>query len=220
MTKIYFLFFILIKFTTVGWTQNQQLVEKFDSINEIKRLDFLKNSFGINKKMAPKYELQTLIALSFYPELTNESIVFVEKKYKLPYAARPIWTSFFPFKKKKYKIIISTNSTEIREPTLLKNMPFNAQIGAIGHELAHVAYYHKTSKRQILWDGIRYGNLKFREKFEKMTDRIALEHGLAPQLLAWNRIASPTKKLEGKRGRVYYSTEEMEELIKNGQFLE
>jgi len=76
-----------------------------------------------------------------------------------------------PFGNKKYLIIISSKSTALREPTLLKNLNFNAQIGALGHELAHTAYFHQHKKRTILRDGVKYGiSIRYKEKFEKMTE--------------------------------------------------
>ena len=170
---------------------------------------------GKNKTLPKGFETQALIALSHYPQLKTAHICFIVKPAKLPYASKPAFFSLLRFwTPKKYVITISNQSTALREPTLLKNLGFNAQIGALGHELAHTAYYQKTGRLKIIAAGIRYGSNAFKEKFEKMTDRIALVHGLGRYLLEWNRAVYPIKIKDGKRSKIYYSPDELSELLK------
>lgn len=177
-------------------------------------LETLKSKYGKNKKLPAGYELQALIALSHYPELLEEYVIFIFKNTLLPYASRPeINTLVIPFVKKKYKIIISNKTNVTRTPALLKNLSFEAQIGALGHELAHTTYYSNTNKIKIILDGIRYLSSSFKEKFEKMTDRIAIDHGLGPHIYAWSKEVYPTKMADGKRGEIYYTPEEILKII-------
>ncbi len=183
-------------------------------------IDSLRLLYGNNKHLPAAFELQALAALSHYPELRNASIQFVVKKSKLPYASRPrLMSLLIPFARKKYRIVISRRSTAVREPTLLKNLGFQEQTGALGHELAHVAYYNRTRKGRIMAEGLKYHRAGFKEQFEKMTDRIAIEHGLCAELLAWNKAVYPVKLRDGNRATIYYSPEEMRTLCgeKNGQ---
>ena len=176
-------------------------------------LDSLRHLYGKNKRLPAAFELPALAALSHYPELANASIRFVVKKNKLPYASRPrLWSLLLPFARKKYRIVISSRSTPVREPTLLKNLTFEQQTGALGHELAHAAYYHRTRKGKILAEGMQYRRTAFKEQFEKMTDRIAMAHGLCTELLAWNEAVYPVKLKDGNRARIYYSPEQMRTL--------
>ncbi len=48
-----------------------------------------------------------------------------------------------------YRVIISDQSLPQMESVLLKNLPFNAQIAIIGHELAHTAEYQTLNSYQL-----------------------------------------------------------------------
>ena len=182
------------------------------------QIDSLYALYGQNKSLPKGFEAQALIALSHYPQLKTARICFKVKPAKLPYASKPAFLSLLCFwGPKKYNIIISNRSTALLAPTLLKNLSFEAQVGALGHELAHTAYYQETGRFKMTMVGIRYGSNAFKEKFEKMTDRIALAHGLGAYLLEWNRAVYPIKQQDGKRAKIYYSPEELSKLIDNQQ---
>lgn len=171
--------------------------------------------YGRHKILPAGYERQALTALSFYPELRDAHIRFVVKKARYPYASRPrLGTLLLPFVRKKYNIVISRKSTELREPTLLKNLPFEAQIGALGHELAHAAHYAQTPKWKILLESLRYTSDQYKEKYEKATDRSAIEHGLGAEIYNWNQRVYPVKLKDGKRGKIYYSPDEIRAIWK------
>src|SRR5437763_14580879 len=53
-----------------------------DSIN-------LLNAYGKNKELIPEFALQTLIALSYYPELKNTHIKFIFKPAHTPLTTKP-----------------------------------------------------------------------------------------------------------------------------------
>lgn len=178
--------------------------------------DSLRALYGRHKSLPAGYELPALTALSYYPELRNAHIRFVVKKADLPYASKPAyWSLITPFVPKRYRIIISNQSSTLREPTLLKNLSLTAQIGALGHELGHTSWYLRTKKCSIIRTGLRYSNEKFKEKFEKMTDCIAIRHGLGQYLLEWNRAVYPTKLKDGNRSKIYYSPAEIEGILLN-----
>ena len=64
------------------------------------------------------------------------------------------------------------------ENLLLKNLPFNSQVGVIGHELSHTVYYLNRNFVQITGVGIHYFFPKFRGRFEKDTDIRTINHGM------------------------------------------
>ena len=167
-------------------------------------------------KILQEFEKPIKEALTHYPNLHTENIHFIFSHKKLPYAARPhIWRLINPFLKRKYYIIISKDSGELREPTLLKNLSYQAQVGVLGHELAHILYYSQNSALQIIWDGIRYLFIPFRGRFKKLTDRIVIDQGLGEHLLQWCTEVYPTKQKDGKRADVYYKPFEIAEILKN-----
>ena len=180
-------------------------------------LDSLKQLYGRNKRLLKKYELQTLLALSHYPELKEVFINFYEEEAFLPLASRPEPASMLGAKDTwQYNVIISTKSIDELEPILLHRIPFNAQIGIIGHELAHTAYYLDKNVAQMLLIALNYPFPDFRAAFEKNTDRRALFHGLGWQLLHYSQYARQVMKYdETNLGSDYYlSPTEIEALIK------
>lgn len=147
------------------------------------KIDSLRENFGFRKTYPPEFELQVLIALSHYPELKYTRITFEKTRSFIPLVSRPRTLSTFRNKKRwHYKIIISDGGEFCYNDVLLKNVPFNAQIGIIGHELAHTLYYQDKSWTDMLAIGLNYINPKYRAKFEKDTDRRAIIHGFGWQL--------------------------------------
>lgn len=89
-----------------------------------------------------------------------------------------------------YLINIATKSHAMFEPILLENMEFNAQVGVLGHELAHISDFSKRSFWGML--GILLGNLspQYLDKMEYATDDRTVVRGLGHQLLAWSTHVS------------------------------
>ncbi len=124
-------------------------------------------------------ELPAYLALQYYPELFGHEIRIVER----PKARYPImagysgWNVLKPRRSHRYKLVISPDS-------FVKRISLNKQVGVIGHEMAHFAYYRQRSTPGMLWWGLKYiTSRKFRYRFEKDADKTAIDHGLGPQLL-------------------------------------
>ncbi len=145
---------------------------------------FLLEEYGKNKKLAPGFEYQCLLALSHYPELRETPIDFLVQPAFLPLASRPDPKSvLFPWIKRKYLVIISNASADFFEPILLENTPFNEQVGIIGHELGHTVYYQDKNSWQLARIAYRYEyDPLFHDNFERDTDKRAVAHGLGYQL--------------------------------------
>ena len=105
----------------------------------------LKEMYGANKQLDPYFELASLIALSQFPELIPLNIDIVYSKIKTTMQARP--TLGFLLKKKesrRYKVFINSNEKKLKG-CALKNVPFDAQVGILAHEFAHVLHYNSMS---------------------------------------------------------------------------
>lgn len=157
------------------------IVRHYEESVQRARYDLLEQQFGLNKELAPGFELQTLLALSHYPELRDTKIRFIAKDVSIPLSSRPFWGSMHrAAKDRTYLVVIDTETTADRAPLLLKNQPFNAQTGILGHELAHTAYYLRRSFRGIISDGLCQLS-ECRIEFERDTDRRLVAHGLGWQ---------------------------------------
>ena len=130
--------------------------------------------------------MSPVLALSHYPELRKIPIDFQVEKALVPLASWPKTKSVFNEREKRtYKVVISDNSLEPMEEILFHNLPFNSQVGILGHELAHVADYIQMSYSEIMSFAYAYLFQKFRSGIEKHTDVSTIEHGLGWQLLEY-----------------------------------
>jgi hypothetical protein len=149
-------------------------------------IDSLHSIYGFQKELPEGFELQTLLALKHYPELKNTRIKFIIKKAFIPLSSRP---SMFSLLRKRdhrtYRVIISDKSLPQMENVLLKNLPFNAQIAILGHELAHAAEYQTQNSYLLMCTGVLYLWGPYRASMEKETDLRTIEHGLGWQLLEY-----------------------------------
>lgn len=182
------------------------------------QLGQLKEEFGKNKSLQKEFELQLLIALSKYPELRDIRIQVVYGKIKTTMAARPkLGAVFMPKAKRCYRVVINSNEEKLRKAAL-KNVPFNAQVGVLAHEFAHIRLYNTKNVFGLIGVGIRYSvSKRFREEFEKENDRETIARGYGWQVYHFtfyilNETDLSDKYKEYKK-RFYYTPDELEELI-------
>lgn len=159
------------------------------------------SDWSLNKTIPESIRASVLTALSYYPELRDSRVVFRLKKRKTPLTSRPRISSIFRKKKNRtYVITISIKSNERLEPILFQNLPYNAQIGVIGHELGHIVEYNSKHSFQILGLSFKILNPKFVNSFEFNTDRVAIEHGLGYQLKDWSVFVRKALKITEWQG--------------------
>ena len=188
VSKVLFLL-VLVRWIFNFNTQAQKGEFALDTI-QLNKLDTsgFCAEFGKIKKLLPGFEFQCLVALSQYPELKNVNIKFVIAKTEVPLMASPTFWSLFRRKSKRtFQIQISEKSMDFLNPILLKNLSLNAQIGVLGHELAHISDMKSFSFWRFVGHGIKYTLSKpYGDRFEFGTDRIAIEHGFGLPLYCWS----------------------------------
>ena len=186
--RIYTSFLILLLVYSCGVKRSAQLhlpannvvLREFRFPTE-KQVDSLLGIYSNNKTFVDEYLEPTLIALSYFPELKDISITFKYSKEATTMAARPILTTVFG--KIRYQILINNQSNF--KGILLSDVPFNAQIGIIAHELSHIVDYESRNFWGILGITFRFLDKKRKPLFEKEIDRITIERGLGWQLYDW-----------------------------------
>lgn len=152
-------------------------------------VDSLQLRYGRSKILPAGYELQALLALSFYPELKDVKVRFVIGPHVLaPASSRPtILSSFRPPKEREYLVFIDTDSDmDIMDEILIGRMPFNAQIGLIAHELGHTADYLRRNTWGMIQVLVGNASTSYMNDYEYQTDQCAIAHGAGYQLLAWS----------------------------------
>jgi hypothetical protein len=131
-----------------------------------------------------------LKALSYFPELEEVDITF-EFKEKISGAvmqAQPkIFSLFVDGKeRRKYRVKIS-RQLEFGNGDMMaiENVPFDALVGWIGHELGHVMDYLNRSSADLMHFGARYLTSKKRVTEAELTaDGYAIGCGLGNEILA------------------------------------
>lgn len=180
------------------------------------QVDSLWFLYGKNKKILPEYEMQSLIALSYYPELINTTITFKYLAGPTTMAALPKFFSLFS-RERKYCVLITNNPK--CDCILLNEAPFNAQVGAIGHELAHIAHYETKNFVGMIQLATHYMTKKGKRSLERETDMKTINHGLGWQLYDWQYSVfdSPkaTEEYKTFKKEIYMSYDEIEQAIIN-----
>lgn len=178
-------------------TRNE-VKKEYKKADYLSKYDSLMKEFGQNKILPQGYELQALIALSHFPELKGVKIKFVMKPAYIPLTSQPnLWTILRKTDHREYLVIISSQSSPIMDNIILKSLSFNAQIGVIGHELAHTAFYINKSGEELASVALDYIFPNTRSQFEKDTDRRTIRHGLGWQLYEYAAYVRSLPEMEG-----------------------
>lgn len=158
-----------------------KIYKVFDRLEWQQYYDSLYVNFSSNKKFVKDFELQALIALSYYPELKDVPITFRYHDIRTTMEVRPEFFSAIKNQNRRYIIFIGNNTH--KEGVLLSEVSFNAQIGVIGHELAHIMDFEQRSIKSLFLLGLDYVTLKNHAKYEKSIDALTIKRGLGWQAL-------------------------------------
>ncbi len=115
-----------------------------------------------------------------------------------------------------YKIFRSNSiASQEFEGILLSNVPREAQIGVIAHELAHTVQYESYNFIGIIQLGLMYLDEESKSIFERETDERTISRGFGKNLKAWAQYSmydSPkaTQEYKDFKKRVYMSPQEIE----------
>lgn len=174
------LFFISLLFflsaTTLAQNNYSIVLDKYNP-------DSLEKNNGTNKKFLPEIKTAALIALSWFPELKDDAIIF---KYKnINSTARTTMTLPSLFESNNKTFIIYINNDSSRNGIALQDIPEAAMVGLIGHELAHVKIFKQKRFFELLFWGFKYLFQKQQKKLEIQTDELTIKMGLGWPLFAW-----------------------------------
>ncbi len=174
----------------------------------------LRLEFGANKTIPEDVELAALVSLSYFPELSNTRIEFVYEKQCEFLITKPRNKMFTSRTKRGYQILMTTNK-DPDKGMVIERVAFNALVGVLGHELAHVLDYSDKSVFATAMTGMKYStSKKYRRKLERATDMATVDHGLGYQLF---RIRIYFPEQETKAHDSYLDREEILDLIKEGE---
>lgn len=194
-----------------------QIQTNLDSTQLSFTIDSLRARYAFKKKIPKSYELEILLALSYFPELTNTRIKFKLAKIKTTLNARPTVGSLLFRRKKNRRYVVRINKTQRDSMVILNDVPFNAKIGLLGHEFCHFVDYEHKHLGGILNRLLSYLKPKSKEKFEKEIDHLTIERGLGWQLYAWSFFvlhdSKASEKYKAFKAQIYLEPEEIIKLI-------
>lgn len=138
-----------------------------------------------HKVIPEEYQEPILTALHHFPELKETSIEFkFTDKTDLPHHTRPALASLLlPAGKRHYSVELLTLAEGPAEKALFKNLPFEAQIAVIAHELGHILQYEERRSGAALKKSIQ--NEDAERTSGREADICVIEHGLGFELYTY-----------------------------------
>ena len=154
-----------------------------------------------------------LKALTFYPELCDKKIRLKYGRISTSMAAYPQIISVFRKRDNRtYKVVLTKNPQQ-----LIYDAPFDACVGVMGHELAHVLDYIDKTGFQLAWTGVRYLGKNYRRNMERRTDMVTIERGLGWQIYSFKYFVAHEADISEKYRKykldMYMKPEEIFEII-------
>ncbi len=146
-------------------------------------LSQLKAEYGRNKQIPENYQEVVLRSLFHFPQLRETTIDFiVTDNHEKRHSTEPSFGSVLKGKKRSYTVRILEKKEGPEESALIKNLPYEAQMAAIAHELAHIVQFEKGSSRHLK---ITLNKLDKRRERERQADILVIEHGLGFELYTY-----------------------------------
>lgn len=176
------LFFLIFTFRSVS-------IEPVLRINQqvlAENLEAVKDNLGAKKTVAIELESVFYTAIKYYPELKDTKIVVKSKNIKTTMQCRPRMDFIFRKAENRTYIIYVDNKKKGNDGVLYKDLPLDARVGVMGHELAHVIDYRSMKNAGIVKFGVDYLNATKRKAIENGIDELAIEKGLGYQINAFS----------------------------------
>jgi hypothetical protein len=168
----------------------------------------LRARFGLNKKIPFEYEEVILQALAHFPELASTHIEFeLKKRSEMPCNTLPSLMYFVkPSMPRKYVVSISEEARPLERDMLFKNLPPEAQLGVIGHELGRIIYFNRFGRSELFKICYVFANIERKRDMERNADIVAIEHGLGSELYTYAVYARNNKAFVNRHREldIYY----------------
>ncbi len=205
---------IVLLFSLAALAADPKVPEKF---TEGQALEYLQGVDTTQFDIPADIKYQAYIALQHYPDLQDKKIKFRYKNLKTTMACMPRWDFLFRKKENRTYLISIDKKLKKDKGVLLSEVPFNAQVGVIGHELGHVADYENKSSFGVIGTGFRYLFPGYRRKLENQIDELTIDRGLGTQVAdfadyVFHESNANEKYIRYKR-KYYYSPAELQSLV-------
>lgn len=151
--------------------------------------------------------------LQFFPEISIDNIEIIHKSIQTSMACQPKIIHLLN-KKRTYQIVINNDLEKSEIP--FSDIPFQAKVGIIAHELSHVLDYQSKTVWQLIKTGILY-IFSRQEKYEKFIDYLTIKKGFGWQVLAWSDYAfnhsNASDSYLAFKDKYYFNPNEIESIL-------
>ena len=149
---------------------------------EFPSLSQLEAEFGRNKLIPDNFREVILKTLSCFPELRETRIIFrmVHSENDAQGPEPSLIRLLIPTSKRNYTVNILDAASPPLDQALLKNLPFEAQMAAIAHELSIITQFEKAGSLKAI-RLLSRGKTEERE-LRRKADISVIEHGLGFEL--------------------------------------
>ena len=166
------------------------------------------------KNVPPKFQKQFSYICAHFQEIKDTNISLRFRPISMTMQARPnIWTVLGG--EREYFVFVNTERN--KNGLLLEDIPFNAQIGIIAHELCHIIDYHYKTNWEIIKTGLWYLKKRNQEHYEKAVDYLVIKKGFGHQLRDWSHFVlnhdSLTDKYKKTKETYYLDPDEIDHCV-------
>ena len=212
MGKLYILFFLCSSLCCFSQTRH------LDSTSISQNNDSIKKKYHFLQQIPKQYETSILGVISYFPELEKTKIIFKNAQIKTTLNVRPTIGSCLFRQRNKRTYVVRINNKTVDSTVTVKNVPFNAQLGLLGHEFCHIVDYNNRGLGGIVLRLLAYSHSKSKETYEKEIDVETIKRGLGWQLFDWANFimyqSNAKKKYKIFKKKFYLEPEEIVSEIK------
>jgi hypothetical protein len=177
---------ILSSIFTVHIAFSQRVIESFHGIPY--NVDSLRSLTGTDKVYPAEYELQSLLALSHFPELKDARVEIRFSGTKSLLLSTITFRSMFQHaSRRSYQILLRRKSSIKLSPALFSNLSFDGQVAALAHELAHTVEFRQKSFTGMINIALRHLSKKAIDKQERDADMLVIKRGLGFPMYDWRK---------------------------------
>jgi len=206
-SKIFYFFILIFISITLGFIVNPDMddaiVEKYEKVENW----FMPDSIQ---------EILTVVAEAF-PEIEDEKIIVKNSSIKTTMNVRPTIFSLIFNKRENRKYILRINNSEKGESVFYKDVPEDARIGLLAHEMMHIVDFSERSFWGVLKRGIQYLYLKGKAKYESEIDQMVIDIGLGEYLHSWSDYvlnhSEATEDYKDFKRTIYLTPNEIEDRL-------
>jgi hypothetical protein len=177
-----FIFFVVL----FSFSGNAQIPEKWD--------------------FPAEYDSLVVFLADSIEDLHDVKIKVKEKRIGTTMSMRPTFFSFFR-KPQNRSYVLHINNCEKFSGVLLQDVPREARVGLLAHELMHVRDYHHRNVFGLAERGWQYLSEKGKHRFEHEIDQMVIDEGLGFFLYYWSAYVMEESDIDEKyrkfKRRVY-----------------